>query len=550
MQFLFPDNGTADKEMKKDPRISEFFPFPEIRPAQEEALSAIERAHASGKKFVILEVPTGGGKSGIAVAAAQWAKAVLGGGTYILSPQKTLTAQYLGSFSQVGIRELRGRNSYKCSDFGTDCERGPVLRGRDENVCTDCPYRLAKQEFISSSLGVTNFSYYLSEMGHAGKLGRRSMLILDEGHNIETTLLGETDIEINSRQRLRYGIRSLPEANSVEEYRTWVMKVATPAIESYVQEEEKLAYATHEEKIASSQRVSSARRMLLRLGRFVNSNALNEWVAWTTQEKTFVVRPLTPKLHAGRMLFNNADMIIIMSATILDLKTFTRNLNINENDCEFLALPSDFAKENREIHYHPIGSMAKAHQDATLPLLAKFVATVLAEMHPQEKGVIHTHTRKINQYLVTHLRQFDSRIVTYHDSRDRDRALEAHCASSRPTVLLTPGMAEGLDLKDDLSRFQIICKVPYPVLDHYTEARIELDPGWYQWRTALTIVQATGRSVRSKEDYAVTYVTDKGFERFVAKNKHLLPRWWLDAIRWPKQERQRELLKENSFFKS
>jgi Rad3-related DNA helicase len=536
--------------MKRESKISEFFPFPEIRPAQEEALSAIERAYANHKKFVVLEVPTGGGKSGIAVAAAQWAKAVLGGGTYILSPQKTLTAQYIGSFSQVGIRELRGRNSYECVDFSTDCEHGAILRGRDDNVCQHCPYRLAKQEFISSPLGVTNFSYYLSEMGHAGKLGRRSMLILDEGHNIEMALLGETDIEIKPRKQLQYGITSLPQSTSVEDCQEWARKVVCPAIDNYVQEEEKINHSTNEEKIASFQRVSSARKMLLRLGRFVNSNVTAEWVAWTTQEKSVVIRPLTPKLHAGRMLFNNADMIIIMSATILDLKTFTRNLSIDEDDCEFLALPSDFPPENREILYHPIGSMAHAHQDATLPLLAKFVTRVLAELHPHEKGVVHTHTRKINQYLVTHLQEFDSRIVTYHHSKDRDRALEAHCSSPRPTVLFTPGMAEGLDLKDDLARFQVICKVPYPYLDHYTQARIKQDSAWYQWRTSLTLVQATGRSVRSKDDHAITYVTDTEFERFIAKNKNSFPRWWLDAIRWPRRDvrsKDRSDYK-NSFF--
>jgi Rad3-related DNA helicase len=95
-------------------------------------------------------------------------------------------------------------------------------------------------------------------------------------------------------------------------------------------------------------------------------------------------------------------------------------------------------------------------------------------------------------------------------------------------------MAEGLDLKDDLSRFQIICKVPYPYLDQYTRSRMKLDPAWYRWRTALTLVQATGRSVRSKDDHAITYVADAEFERFISENMSCLPRWWIDAIRWPK----------------
>jgi ATP-dependent DNA helicase DinG len=535
--------------MQKEPRISEFFPFPEIRPAQEVALSVIEKAHANHKKFVVLEIPTGGGKSGIAIAAAQWAKAVLGGGTYILSPQKTLTAQYCDSFSQIGIRELRGRNSYPCSDFSTDCERGAILRGNDTEVCQNCPYRLAKREFISSALGVTNFSYYLSEMGHAGTLGRRSMLVLDEGHNIEMALLGETDIEINPRQQSLYGILSRPESNSVQAYQRWTQQVVAPAINHCIQEEEKIDHSTYEEKIASSQKLSSARKTLLRLARFVDEQSPQEWVTWTTQEGSVIIRPLTPRLHASRMLFDHADMIIIMSATILDFKTFIRNVGIDENNCEFLALPSDFPKRNREIHYRPVGSMAHARQDATLPNLVTFVRTVLGELHPNVKGVVHTHTRKINQYLVTALRDFESRIITYSHSKDRDRALHAHCSSGHPTVLFSPGMAEGLDLKGDLSRFQIICKVPYPFLDHYTQARIRQDPAWYQWRTALTLLQATGRSVRSKDDHAITYVTDTEFERFVVRNQTFIPRWWLDAIRWPKQERQSELWKENTFFK-
>lgn len=536
--------------MQKEPRISEFFPFPEIRPAQEVALSVIEKAHANHKKFVVLEIPTGGGKSGIAIAAAQWAKAVLGGGTYILSPQKTLTAQYCDSFSQVGIRELRGRNSYPCSDFSTDCERGAILRGNNTEVCQDCPYRLAKREFISSALGVTNFSYYLSEMGHAGTLGRRSMLVLDEGHNIEMALLGETDIEINPRQQSLYGILSRPESSSVQEYQRWTQQVVVPAINHCIQEEEKTVNSTYEEKIASSQKLSSARKTLLRLARFVNETDPREWVTWTTQDGTVIMRPLTPRHHASRMLFDHADMIIIMSATILDFKTFIRNVGIDDNNCEFLALPSDFPKKNREIHYRPVGSMAYARQDATLPNLAHFIRTVLGELHPNVKGVVHTHTHKINQYLVKALRDFDNRIITYSHSKDRDRALQAHCSSSRPTVLFSPGMAEGLDLKGDLSRFQIICKVPYPFLDHYIQARIKQDPAWYQWRTALTLVQATGRSVRSKDDHAITYVTDTEFERFVVRSQTFIPRWWLDAIRWPKKERQPQSLKESTFFKS
>src|SRR4029077_4807995 len=197
--------------------------------------------------------------------------------------------------------------------------------------------------------------------------------------NTEMVLLGETDIEIKSRQQAQYGMGSIPRDVEIEEYQEWAGKVAAGAIENYIQEEESQKHSAPDDRLASSQKISSARKMLSRLARFTNSATSSDWVAWTSNENTVTIRPLTPRMHAGRLLFDHAEMLIIMSATILDFKTFARNLGIREQECEFLALPSDFAKENREIHYRPVGSMAYAHQDETLPLLADFVRTVLLQ---------------------------------------------------------------------------------------------------------------------------------------------------------------------------
>ena len=48
----------------------------------------------------------------------------------------------------------------------------------------------------------------------------------------------------------------------------------------------------------------------------------------------------------------------------------------------------------------------------------------------------------------------------------------------------------GLDLKNELSRFQIITKVPYPnKSDRWTNAKREVDAKWYYWQTALKLIQ-------------------------------------------------------------
>jgi ATP-dependent DNA helicase DinG len=93
-------------------------------------------------------------------------------------------------------------------------------------------------------------------------------------------------------------------------------------------------------------------------------------------------------------------------------------------------------------------------------------------------------------------------------------------------------MTEGIDLADDLSRWQVICKIPYPYLgDPQVARRKDIDAAWYDWKTCLTVVQSYGRSIRSSDDYAVTYVLDADFSTFVKRQQKRLPGWFLEAIK-------------------
>ena len=50
------------------------------------------------------------------------------------------------------------------------------------------------------------------------------------------------------------------------------------------------------------------------------------------------------------------------------------------------------------------------------------------------------------------------------ESHTRMKMYEEHLVSKDPTILVSPSLMEGIDLVDDLSRFQIIVKVPYASL--------------------------------------------------------------------------------------
>jgi Rad3-related DNA helicase len=79
-------------------------------------------------------------------------------------------------------------------------------------------------------------------------------------------------------------------------------------------------------------------------------------------------------------------------------------------------------------------------------------------------------------------------------------------------AIMGPSLLEGLNLVDDLSRFQIFLKVPYPHLgDKFVAAKLKYSQAWYTWKTAIHILQGVGRSIRTPEDWAVTYLIDGCF---------------------------------------
>jgi Rad3-related DNA helicase len=216
-----------------------------------------------------------------------------------------------------------------------------------------------------------------------------------------------------------------------------------------------------------------------------------------------------------------------MSATVVDKDTFCKSVGVDPNDAAYLRLPSPFPLENRPIHYLGVGSMSMNFIDSTLPKLAETVRSLL-DLHATEKGIIHCVNYKIAQYLVEKLK--DKRLLI-HTSENRDETIEKHLSSKEPTVLISPSMMEGVDLADEASRFQILCKVPFPYLgDRVIQLRKARSNTWYSMMTARAVIQAFGRSIRNDTDHATSYILDSDWERFYRTNAQMFPTEFSSAL--------------------
>ena len=505
------------------------FPFPEIREAQAAAIEVIANAYDDPeKRFVIIEAATGSGKSGIGMATAIWSAEAEDGGAHYLTSQNSLGAQLVEDFAKHGMVQLKGKANYQCNEISESCAVASAMASR-KRCCPGCPYRADKNRYLKNPIGGTNYSYYMNETSSPySELKPREFLILDEAHNIEKEVLSMVDIAVTSTDCQRYELPvELPRfaKDSPGRTRKWLSEHMLPALNNYIK-----AYEHSERPIIIGFR-EKAMKLRDNIELYLNSEA-NEWVASSNADGSLSIRPLIPADFAEQYLFRGSENIIMMSATILNFPTFRRALGIPKAETSSIVIPSDFPVKNRRIVVWPVGSMsAKTIEDTTPVSIERTIA--LLDKWKDKKGIIHTHTYKINDNFKQALAKthHGHRIITHdRNPESRNAAIARHLSSLDPTVLMSPSMTEGLDLRGELSRFQIVVKVPFPFLDDYTKARMELDPKWYQLQTAIPLVQMTGRSVRDKEDYAVTIILDADFQRFLSQNQDMLPDWWLSAI--------------------
>ena len=527
--------------------IEKYFPFESIREPQRVAIEHAIKTFESGKKYVIIEAGTGIGKSAIGVSIARWIQdnypesmeSDFKDGAYFLTTQKILQQQYIDDFSPR-MKQLMSSSNYTCKfDGRMSCAEGQAKlkttndkESRQYKCCSfGCNYKEAKRTFIASSESITNFSYFLTETSYVGKLPPRSLLIIDEAHNIDTEMCKFIEISVSERFAKTVLKLEMPDLRTDKQAWKWTVEVYYPKLKEHIDhisltlEKFNLTEKVLNEFVKIAKQLDLLEKHFAKIRKFVDIYNEENWVVNVVEGdgqsmRKLEFKPIDVSSYTDQFLFNRGKRIVMMSATILDKDGFCQTLGIKSEECEFITIPSPFPPENHPIFAYPIAKMSAGSIDQDLPKLVEAIKAIL-DQHSNEKGMIHSHSYKIVNYLKKHIK--NPRLI-FHDAANRQEMLEKHISSTKPTVLVSPSMQEGVDLKDDLSRFQIICKVPYPYLgDKIVKKRMHRWPWWYSLQTAKTVVQSLGRSVRNYDDKAVSYILDADWERFYSRNKHLFP---------------------------
>jgi ATP-dependent DNA helicase DinG len=531
------------------------FPFKAPRAEQERAINFALNAYLEGKRHVVLSCGTGVGKSAIGVTIARWLEENLpeeegskfGAGAYFLTTQKILQEQYIRDFSRT-MRQVMSSANYGCKfQRGQSCAEGQRMLKVVEDKSSPfykscsfhCIYKEEKRKFLEAKESVTNFSYFMAETNYSGKLEPRSLLVIDEAHNADLELSKFVEIIVSEKFSTQVLKLDFPNAKTQKQAYTWIEEVYEPKLKSHVKHHEKmvadlgLGDRIKNDFIQISRQYEMLDKHLCKLHRFMELYDEDNWVfnvveAFGQAMRKFEFKPVDVSSYAEPMLFRSGRRCLMMSATILNYEAHREMLGLKEDEAAFLEIPSPFPIEHRPIFHFPVGNMSQGQIDQTLPKLAEAIKSIL-EQHPNDKGVIHAHSYKVANYIKKNVKS--KRLLT-HDSSDRDEVLRKHLRSKTPTVLLSPSMTEGVDLRDDASRFQVICKVPYPYLgDKLVTKRMHKWKWWYPLQTAKVVVQSVGRSVRSETDHAVTYILDSNWGYFYSKHRDVFPEDFRNCLR-------------------
>ena len=259
----------------------------------------------------------------------------------------------------------------------------------------------------------------------------------------------------------------------------------------------------------------------------------NNWVLETSyneklRQKELSLEPIWAYDYLDKYVFSHYDMVFLMSGTILDKNLFCQLNGLDVTKAVYYSIESPFPVNNRPIYYMPVGKMSFKQKEETFERYIPYIKKIL-DKYSTSKGVIHTNSFELSNWIQKSIK--DKRLI-FHDSTNKDEMLRMHCESDKPTVIVSPSMDTGVSFDDDLARFQIIAKIPYPTLgSQKNKMRQSNNPDWYSWKTVSGIIQMSGRPVRSNKDYADTIIIDGSFGDVMKHSSQFLPDWVQNAIK-------------------
>lgn len=555
--------------------VLEYFPE-EFKPReiQKEILQGIEQQLKSGYKTIVLSAPTGVGKSLIAATLARYY-----GSSFIVTASKQLQDQY--SKDLKFLMPVKGKSNFAClklmeqesidkSDTrnaiqkGLTCEKGlceetimknekkvkeickykPKLGEAEDGSKDLCHYYEQKYRALTSPHSIWNYASYFQLM----KFNRKAyseyvskpIAIFDEAHKIEDQIIQFIGVDIYNGYLSECGINvNIYDLVDIDMIIQLLDDLARSYSKQILDLQENRSFMLNPDYALLSKLESRYEKMANSHAEiFSNKNNFVVNDPFKDERgnfKSVSIKPLDISKYVKT--FFDIEQQIFMSATI-DKNSFCENAGLEPAKVGFVDTPrSPFPPDKRRINFLNTKKLSySASKDDEFAVIKKI--DEIMSQHDTERGLILTSSEKRCFDIKNNLSEKNRKRIRICHSRNengmtQDEMLQEHSLDENG-VLLSSSLWEGVDLKDDLSRFQIIAKVPYPNLsEKRTKIKMQKFPLWYKSQTLTKLLQGFGRSIRNEKDWAVTYVLDSAASDLLMQSKHMIPKSYHDVVGFP-----------------
>ena len=543
------------------------------RPLQEKLIEEVQQKVDSGVKVILLSAPTGIGKSLIAASVAAYFES-----SFVVTASKHLQDQY--TRDMPWFKPNKGMPNFAChkmmekhgidlteTDFAVQnkwtCDMGPCSVTVEENkekvkkVCKykpkladvaegkvrqdDCLYYLQKYQSLIASHSIWNYASYFQMMKYQkekyAEYLNKKVAVFDEAHRIEDQIIQFVGIDIYERNLTECKI-------DVENYNLEdiddVMKLSDGLSESYARQisslEESRAFAENPD-YEIVQTLENKYKKYAEARAEIYSNKQNfilnkPYYDEGGKFRSLSVKPLDISKYVST--FFDHPVQIFMSATI-DKDSFCENTGFDPDTVEIVDTQvSPFPIENRKVEFADVKRLNySSTRDDELQVIKKI--DEIMTKYNDKKGLVLTSSKSRCFEILENLSEENKkRIRICHsfnaNGKTQDQVVQEH-AESKNGVLLSSSLWEGVDLKEDLSRFQIVAKAPYPMLSETrTKIKMEKFPLWYKAQAIMKLLQGFGRSIRDYGDWADTYVLDSAAHELLLMNRKMVPHAYHDII--------------------
>lgn len=505
---------------------------PQFTQWREDQMVAAQLMTDAPTRFVGLTMPTGSGKS-----LATMAGIILRGGRgVVLTHNNGLLDQYGEDFGGLGMMTVKGQRNYPCKALAKDGELSYFKVGANEVATCDegpchagvkCSLKEAGCEYYDrirtsqSKLLVTNYALWLAQRRYGQGMGPVDVLVLDEAHQAADELASALSVSLDKWLLDAMHISHPPGGGGLHKWRDW----ASFHLKKARQKLEALASPSSHSDLKYRQRLRSLERSFLSISEL----DLTNWVEEHDQ-KAYNFKIVNAAPYAEQYLFQGAKRVVLLSATLTP-KTL-QLLGIQSEDATHWECPSRFDIARRPVWYVPTcrvnQKMTPAHWNLLVSTMDNFIDSRI-----KSQGIVHTVSYARRDILLTRSRHQALMLTHGKETGAVASLVKAFKAQqAHGSILISPSVTTGWDFPGAACRWQVVIKLPIPdTTSPVMKARNELDPEYLMYLTAQSLVQAVGRGMRYEADWCETLLMDDSWKWFVKDYRHLLPHYFLAAVR-------------------